>query len=83
MAPLEEALDKDSIRRFLMEQKNTNKELVTEIKTRYAILKGCSLQSIKRFCNHQGNRERMPVLDGVLDIAVRTALSEVTMCSYT
>ncbi len=81
MAALEAVLDEDFVRRFLVEQKHTFEELVTEIKTRYPNLKGCSLRSVKRFCNHRGIRKRMPVADGVLDIAVRAAVSEVRMCS--
>ena len=52
MAALENVLDKDFVRRFLTEQKHTYEELVTEIKARYPNLKGCSLRSVKRFCNH-------------------------------
>ena len=35
MAALENVLDKDFVRRFLIEQKHTYEELVTEIKARY------------------------------------------------
>ena len=46
-------------------------ELVTEFKARYPNLKGCSLRSVKRFCNHQGMRKRMPVSDEVLNCRSR------------
>ena len=52
MVALENVLDKDFVGRFLIEQKHTHEELVTEIKARYPNLKGCSLRSVKRFCNH-------------------------------
>ncbi len=39
------------------------------------------VNSYKRFCNQQGIWKRMPVWDGVLDIAVQAAVSEVRMCS--
>ena len=55
MAALENVLDKDFVGRFLIEQKLSLKlslKLVTEIKARYPNLKGCSLRSVKRFCNH-------------------------------
>ena len=52
MAALENVLDKDFVGRFLIEQKHTHEELVTEIKARYPNLKGCTLRSVKRFCNH-------------------------------
>ena len=61
MAAIENVLDKDFVRRFLIEQKHIYEELVSEIKARYPNLKGCSLRSVKRFCNHQGIRKRMPV----------------------
>ena len=43
MAALENVLDKDFVRRFLIEQKHTYEEPVTEIKARYPNLKGCKL----------------------------------------
>ena len=46
MAALENVLDKDFIRRFLIEQKHTQVEVVVEIKARYPNLKGCSLRSV-------------------------------------
>ena len=52
MAALENLIDKDFVRRFLMKQKHTYEELVTKIKTRYPNLKGCTLGSVKRLCNH-------------------------------
>ena len=61
MAAIENVLDKDFVRRFLIEQKHIYEELVSEIKARYPNLKGCSLRSVKRFCNHQGIRKRVPV----------------------
>ena len=66
MAALENVLDKDFVRRFLIEQKHTYEEPVTEIKARYPNLKGCSLQSVNRFCDHQGIRKRIPVSDEAL-----------------
>ena len=66
IAALENVLDKDFVRRFLIEQKHTYEEPVTEIKARYPNLKGCSLRSVKRFCNHQGIRKRIPVSDEAL-----------------
>ena len=44
IAALENVLDKDFVRRFLIEQKHTYEEPVTEIKTRYPNLKGCNLR---------------------------------------
>ena len=66
MAALENVLDKDFVRRFLIEQKHTYEELANEIKARHSNLKGCSLRSVKRFYNHQGIRKRMPVSDEAL-----------------
>ena len=43
IAALENVLDKDFVRRFLIEQKHTYEEPVTEIKARYPNLKGCKL----------------------------------------
>ena len=40
MSALEDVLDKDFVCRFLIEQKHTYGELVTEIKTRYLKVKG-------------------------------------------
>ena len=40
MAALGNLLDKDFVRRFLTEQKDTYEELVIEIKARYPNLKG-------------------------------------------
>ena len=40
MAALENVLDNDFVGRFLIEQKHTHEELVTEIKARYPNLKG-------------------------------------------
>ena len=57
MAAIENVLDKDFVRRFLIEQKHIYEELVSEIKARYPNLKGCSLRSVKSFCNHQGIRK--------------------------
>ena len=67
MAVLGNVVYKDFVRRFLIEQKHTYEELVAEIKARYPNLKGCSLRSVKRFCNHQGMRKRMPVSDEALN----------------
>ena len=75
MAALENVLNKDFVQRFLIEQENTYEELVTEIKARYPDLKGCSLRSVKRFCNHQGIRKRMPVLDEALKLSATLAKS--------
>ena len=66
MAALENVLDKDFVRRFLIEQKHTYEEPATEIKARYPNLKGCRLRSVNRFCNHQGIRKRIPVSDEAL-----------------
>ena len=81
MAALEGVLDELFVRWFLIEQKHTHEDLVVEIKNRYPNLKGCSVRSVKRFCDHHGIRKRMPVSDGALDTAVRAAVSEVRMCS--
>ena len=48
MSAVENVLDKDLVRRFLIEQKHTYEELVIEFKARYPNLKSCSLQSFKR-----------------------------------
>ena len=57
MAAIENVLDKDFVRRFLIEKKHIYEELVSEIKARYPNLKGCSLRSVKSFRNHQGIRK--------------------------
>ena len=75
MAALENVLNKDFVQRFLIEQEHTYEELVTEIKARYPDLKGCSLRSVKRFCNHQGIRKRMPVFDEALKLSAALAKS--------
>ena len=49
MSTLEDVLDRDFVRRFLVEQKHTYEELVSEIKARYLNLKRCILRSVKRF----------------------------------
>ena len=64
----ENVLDQDFVRRVLIEQKHTYEGLVTEIKARYQNPKGCSLRSVKMFCNHQEIRKRMPVLDEALKV---------------
>ena len=66
----ENVLDKDFVRRFLIEQKHTYEELFTEINARYQNPKGCSLRSVKRFCNHQEIRKRMPVSDDRISAAL-------------
>ena len=71
MAALENVFDKDFVRRFLIERKYTYEKLVTEIKARYPNLKGSSLRSVKRFCNHQVIRKRMPVSDEALNCRSR------------
>ena len=71
MAVLGNVVDKDFVRRFLIEKKHTYEELVTEFKARYPNLKGCSLRSVKIFCYHQGMRKRMPVSDEVLNCSSR------------
>ena len=71
MAVLGNVVDKDFVRRFLIEKKHTYEELVTEFKARYPNLKGCSLRSVKIFCYHQGMRKRMPVSDEVLNRSSR------------
>ena len=48
MSAVENVLDRDLVRRFLIEQKHTYEELVIEIKARYPNLKSCSLRSFKR-----------------------------------
>ena len=48
MSAVENILDKDLVRRFLIEQKHTYDELVIEIKARYPNLKSRSLRSFKR-----------------------------------
>ena len=49
MSALEDVLDRDFVRPFLVEQKHTYEELISEIKARYPNLKGCILRSVKRF----------------------------------
>ena len=50
MAVLEDVLDKDCVRWFLIKQKHTyHEELVIEINTQYPNLKGCSLRTVKGF----------------------------------
>ena len=46
MAALEDVLDEDFVRRFLIEQKQTKSSVVTEIRTQYLNLEGCSLRSV-------------------------------------
>ena len=58
MAALENVLDKDFVRRFLIEQKHTYEELANEIKARHSNLKDCGLRSVKRFYNHLRNKEK-------------------------
>ena len=48
MAAIENVLDKDFVRRFLIEQKHIYEELVTEIKARYPNLKSCSLAPLEK-----------------------------------
>ena len=68
MAALEDVLDKDFVCRFLIEQKHTYGELVTEIKTRYMNVKGCSLRRVKRFVITKKSVKECQFRDGVLDI---------------
>ena len=77
MAALENILDEVFVRRFLMEENNSYKDLLVVIKNRYPNLRGCSLRSIKRFCSDHGIKKRMSVADETIDIAVQGAISEV------
>ena len=79
---LENVLDKDFVRQFLIEQKHTYEELVTEFKARHPNLKGCSLRSVKRFCNHQGIKKRMPVLDEALSLRALLSTSRRKTFSF-
>jgi len=66
MAALKNALDKVFVRRFLFEEYNSYEvyeDLLVVIKNRYPNLRGCSLQSVKRFCTNHGIKKRMSVPD--------------------
>lgn len=49
MAALEDVLDEHFVRRFLIEQKHTKEELVTEIKARYPNLRAVVYVALKSF----------------------------------
>ena len=66
---------------FLLVEKNLSySEILEEIKSHFPDFKGCSLRSLKRFCSQHEIKKQMPVSDEVIDVAVRSAVSEV---SYT
>ena len=61
--------------------KNLNySEILEEIKSHFPDFKGCILRSLKRFCSQHGIKKQMSVSDEAIDVAVRSAVSEV---SYT
>jgi len=77
MAALEDILDEVFVRRFLIEENNTYEDLLAVIKNRYPNLRGCSLQSVKRFCSCHGIEKRISFANETVDIAVQGAISEV------
>ena len=80
MAVLNNILDPEFVR-FLLVYKNLSySEILEEIKSHFPDFKGCSLRSLKRFCSQHGIKKQMSVSDEAIDVAVRSAVSEV---SYT
>ena len=74
MAALEDILDKDFFRRFLIEQKHTNVDLVTEIKTRYPNLRAVVYEVLKGWITKKSVKE-CRFQDGVLDVAASVSVS--------
>ena len=81
MAAMENILEEVFVRRFLMEENNSDRDLLVVIKNRYPNLRVCSLRTVKKVCSYHGIKKRMSVADGTDDIAVQGAISEVRLCS--
>ena len=81
MAAMENILEEVFVSRFLMEENNSDRDLLVVIKNRYPNLRVCSLQTVKKVCSYHGFKKRMSVADGTVDIAVQGAISEVKLCS--
>ena len=78
MAALNNILDPEFVR-FLLADKNLSySEILEEIKSHYPDFKGCSLRSLKRFCSQHGIKKQMSVSDEAIDVAVQSAISEVS-----
>jgi len=67
MAVLSEILEPRFVERFLVE----------EIKNQFPGVRGCSLESVKRFCSQHGIKKQVSMSDNTLDLVVRSAISEV------
>ena len=78
MAALNYILDPEFVR-FLLADKNLSySEILEEIKSHFPDFKGCSLRSLKRFCSQHGIKKQMSVSDEAIDVAVQSAISEVS-----
>ena len=64
---------------FLLVKKNLSYgEILEEMKSHFPDCKGCSLRSLKRFWSQHGIKKQMPISDETIDVAVRSAISEVS-----
>ena len=77
MAALSEILEPRFVERFLIEENNSYEDLVKEIKNQFPGVRGCSLQSVKRFCSEHGIKKQVSESDNRLDLVVGSAISEV------
>ena len=64
MAVMENIIKEVFVRRFLMEENNSYRDLLVVIKNRYPNLRVCSLRTVKRVCTYHGIKKRMSVADG-------------------
>ena len=81
MAAMENIIKEVFVRRFLMEENNSYRDLLVVIKNCYPNLRVCSLRTVKRVCTYHGIKKRMSVADGTVDIAVQGAISKVRLRS--
>ena len=70
MAALNYILNPEFVR-FLLADKNLSYSEIPDFK-------GCSLRSLKRFCSQHGIKKQMSVSDEAIDVAVQSAISEVS-----
>ena len=77
MAALSEILEPRFVERFLIEENNSYEDLVKETKNQFPGVRGCSLQSVKRFCSEHGIKKQVSESDNTLDLVVGSAISEV------
>ena len=78
MAALNNILNPEFVRFLLVEKNLSYGEILEEMKSHFPDFKGCSLRSLKRFCLQHGIKNQMPVSDEAIDVALQSAISEVS-----